>query len=95
MNAMAPKTNFSFDVKYLADSSSSKVQRDEVMGSLQALFAQLLAAQDPEADVLVSDSHRGSSNKLVELTTTLGDAQLAVILKAFSEQHGVSVTAFE
>ena len=92
---MAQKTNFSFDVKYLADSSSSKAQRDEVMRSLQATFEQLLAAQDPEAEVLVSDSHRGSDNKLVELTTTLEDAQLAVILKAFSDQHGVSVTAFE
>ena len=92
---MAQKTNFSFDVKYLADSSSSKSQRDEVIGSLQATFEQLLAAQDPEVEVLVSDSHRGSDNKLVELTTNLGDAQLAVILKAFSEQHGVSVTAFE
>ena len=92
---MAQKTNFSFDVQYPADSSSSKAQRDEVMGSLHASFEQLLAAQDPEAEVLVSDSHRGSDNKLVELTTTLEDAQLAVILKAFSEQHGVSVTAFE
>lgn len=92
---MSQKTNFSFDVQYPADSSSSKAQRDEVMGSLQATFEQLLAAQDPEAEVLVSDSHRGSGNKLVALTTTLEDAQLAVILKTFSEQHGVSVTAFE
>ena len=92
---MSQKTNFSFDVQYPADSSSSKAQRDQLMDSLQASFEQLLAAQDPEAEVLVSDSHRGSGNKLVELTTTLEDAQLAVILKAFSEQHGVSVTAFE
>lgn len=92
---MALKTNFSFEVKYTADSSSSKAQRDEVMDSLQATLQQLLAAQDREAEVLVSDSQRGDGNKLVELTTTLQDAQLAGILKAFSEQHGVSVTAFE
>ena len=92
---MAPKTNFSFEVQYTADSSSSKAQRHEVMDSLQGTLQQLLAAQDREAEVLVSDSHRGINNKLVELTTTLQDVQLAGILKAFSEQHGVSVTAFE
>jgi len=92
---MALKTNFSFEVKYTADSSRSKAQRDEVMDSLQANLQQLLAAQDSEAEVLVSDSQHGSGNKLVELTTTLQDAQIANILKAFSEQHGVSVTAFE
>ncbi|NDP64686.1 hypothetical protein [Polaromonas sp.] len=92
---MTQKTNFSFDVQYTADSSSSKAQRHEVMDSLQATLQQLLAAQDREAEVLVSDSHRGVNNKLVELTTTLQDAQLAGILKAFSEKNGVSVTAFE
>lgn len=92
---MALKTNFSFDVQYTADSSSSKAQRHEVMDSLQATLQQLLAAQDPEAEVMVSDSHRGVNNKLVELTTTLQDAQLADILKGFSEKNGVSVTAFE
>jgi hypothetical protein len=92
---MALKTNFSFEVQYPADSSRSQAQQNEVMGSLQASLQPLLAAQDREADVVVSDSHRGSGNKLVELTTTLEDAQLAGILKAFSEQHGVSVTALE
>ncbi|CDS53341.1 hypothetical protein [Polaromonas sp. CG9_12] len=92
---MALKTNFSFEVQYTAGSSRNKAQRDKVMGSLQATLQQLLAAQDPEAEVMVSDSQRGDGNKLVELTTTLQDAQLAGILKDFSEQHGVSVAAFE
>ena len=92
---MAQKTNFSFDVQYPADSSCSEAQRDQVMDSLQATLQQLIAPQDREAEVVVSDSHKGSGNKLVELTTTLEDAQLAGILKAFSDQHGVSVTAFE
>ena len=92
---MALKTNFSFDVQYTAESSSNKAQRHEVMDSLQATLQQLLAAQDPEAEVMVSDSHRGINNKLVELTTTLQDAQLAEILKGFSRENGVSVTAFE
>ena len=92
---MAQKTNFSFEVQYPADSSRSEAQRDQLMDSLHATLQQLLAAQDREAEVLVSDSHKGSGNKLVELTTTLQDAQLAGILKAFSGQHGVSVTAFE
>jgi hypothetical protein len=92
---MALKTNFSFEVQYPADSDRSEAQRDQLMGSLQATLQPLLAAQDTEAEVAVSDSRRGSGNKLVELTTTLEDAQLAGILKAFSDQHGVSVTAFE
>ena len=92
---MALKTNFSFDVQYTAESSSNKAQRDEVMGSLQTTLQQLLAAQDPKAEVMVSDSQRGDGNKLVELTSTLQDAQLANILKTFSEENGVSVTAFE
>ena len=92
---MAQKTNFSFEVKYLADSDRSQAQQGEVIASLQTTLQQLISAQDAKAEVLVSDSQKGSGNKLVELTTALGDAQLALILKAFSEQHGVSVTAFE
>ena len=92
---MAQKTNFSFDVQYPADSSRSQAQRDQVMDSLQTTLQQLLAAQDREAEVVVSDSHRGSGNKLVELTTSLDDAPLAGVLKGFSDQHGVSITALE
>ena len=92
---MALKTNFSFDVQYPVDSSRSQAQQGQVMDSLQAPLQQLLAAQDREAQVVVSDSHRGNGNKLVELTTSLEDAPLAVILKGFSDEHGVSVTAFE
>ena len=92
---MRLKTNFSFKVQYTAGSGIGKAERDEVMGSLQATLLQLLAAQDAQAEVRVSNSQRGDDNKLVELTTTLQDAQLANILQAFSGQHGVSVTAFE
>ncbi|MFZ3139851.1 hypothetical protein [Polaromonas sp.] len=92
---MLMKTHFAFDVQYLADSDRSQSQRDDLMSSLQATLLQLLAAQDGAATVAVSDSHKGSGNKLVELTTTLEDAQVTGVLKAFSEQYGVSVTAFE
>ena len=92
---MTQKTNFSFEVHYLADSSRYQDEQDKVMASLQGSLQQLLATQDHAAEVTVSDSQKGSGNKLVELTTTLADAQLASLLKAFSEQHGVSVRAFE
>jgi len=92
---MALKTNFLFGVQFPAESSRSEAQRDEVMGALQTTLQQLLAAQDSEAEVRVSDSHRGGGNKLIELTTCLEDVQLASLLKAFSAQHGVSVTAAE
>lgn len=89
------KTNFSFDVQYPAYSQSSQSQRNEVMDSLGPVLQKLLAAQDSEATVAVSDSHKGGGNKIVELTTTLRDEQIAKILKVFSEQHGVSVSAIE
>ena len=89
------KTNFSFDIQYPAGSQSTEAQRDELMDSLAPVLQALLAAQDKAATVTVSDSHRGDGNKLVELTTTLGDAEIANILKAFSARHGVVVTAFD
>jgi hypothetical protein len=89
------KTNFSFDVQYSATSDSTQAQRDEVMDSLGPTLQKLLAAQDKAATVMVSESHKGNGNKLVELTTTLADAQIAEILKAFSAQHGVVVAALE
>lgn len=89
------KTNFSFEIQYIAASQSSQAQRDEVMASLGPSLQALLAEQDRAAIVTVSDSHRGEGNKLVELTTTLGDAPIAEILKAFSARHGVVVCAFE
>lgn len=92
---MEPNTNFSYKVQYPADSSRSPEQRTEVMNSLQGLVQQLLAAQDSQATVVVSGNHRSGSTKLVEMTTRLGDAQLARMLQGFSEQHGVRVTAFE
>lgn len=92
---MAQKTNFSFEVQYPADSGRSQAQQGQVMDSLQAALQQLLAAQDREAQVVVSDSHRGNGNKLVELTTSLEDAPLGAVLKGFSGQHGVSITALE
>jgi len=93
--AVAMRVNFSFEVQYPADSPHSQAQRDQLMDSLQATLQQLLAAQDREAEVVVSDSHRGAGSKLVDLTTVLEDAPLAVILKEFSAQRGVGVTALE
>lgn len=90
---MGLNTNFSFELQYPAASNRSQAQQGEVMAALQPTLQQLLAARDSQVEVVVRDSHRGS--KLVELTTCLDDAQLASVLKAFSEQHGVSVTAFE
>lgn len=89
------KTNFSYDVQYPAQSDTTQAQRDAVMDSLGPTLQALLAVQDKAATVVVSDSHRGNGNKLVELTTTLGDTQVAEILQAFSAQHGVLVAPLE
>ena len=92
---MSLKTNFSFEVQYPAHSDSALSERNDVMDSLQASLQELLAAQDSAAAVVVSDSHKGGGHKMVELTTTLQDAQIAQILKSFSARHGVVVSALE
>lgn len=66
-----------------------------MMGSLGPSLQRLFAADDPSATVTVSDSHKGEGNKIIELTTTLQDPQVATTLQAFSKQHGVAVSALE
>lgn len=92
---MTMKTNFSFEVQYLAQSDSTQAERDAVMGDLGTLLQKLLAAGDSAASVQISDSHKGGNHKIVELTTTLQDAQIEAILKTFSAQCGVRVDALE
>ena len=92
---MSLKTNFSFEVQYEEGTNAGKDERDGVMASLGPSLQKLFAAGDPAATVTVSDSHKGGGNKLVELTTTLQDGEIAGILLAFSGQHGVRVSALE
>lgn len=92
---MSVKTNFSFEVQYAQGSSAGKDERDGVMASLGPSLQKLFAANDPSATVAVSDSHKGSGNKIIELVTTLPDGEIAGILQAFSGQHGVTVSALE
>jgi hypothetical protein len=92
---MNPKTNFSFEVQYTTDSSPAQTGPEGVMASLGPSLQTAFAAGDPAATVAVSDSHKGAGNKIVELVTTLPDAEIAGILKTFSAQHGVAVNALE
>lgn len=92
---MSPKTNFSFEVQYAQASNAAKDERDGVMATLGPSLQKLFAASDPSATVTVSDSHKGSGNKLIELVTTLPDGEITGILQAFSGQHGVTVSALE
>ncbi|MDQ3059079.1 MAG: hypothetical protein M3R45_06085 [Pseudomonadota bacterium] len=92
---MNQKTNFSYEVKYLADSDMTQVQREELLNSLGPRLEQVLSAQDSTASVAVSHSYRGPHTKIIELTTTLQDAQIAQILQAFTEEHGVVMQALE
>lgn len=92
---MKQKTNFSFEVQYLASSDRSQDHLTEVMATLEPSLLQLFTAQDGKASVVVSNSHKGSSNKIVELTTSLKDSQVVEILQAFAEQNGVAVSALE
>ncbi len=92
---MTSKTNFSFEVQYAAQSGAAQDERDGLMGSLGPSLQKLFAADDPSATVTVSDSHKGDGNKIIELTTTLLDPQVAATLQAFSKQHGVAVSALE
>lgn len=89
---MNPRTNFSFEVQYTAGSGAAP---DSVMASLGPSLQKVFAATDPSATVAVSDSHKGSGNQIVELVTALQDAEISDILKAFSDKHGVTVSALE
>ncbi|WP_421953864.1 hypothetical protein [Polaromonas sp.] len=89
------KTNFSFELYYAAQSTTPAAQRGEVMHALGPSLQALLAAGDSRATVTVSDSHKGSDNRIVELVTTLPEARIAEILKGFCEQQGMTVSAIE
>jgi hypothetical protein len=92
---MTLKTNFSFEVQYAAQSGIAQDERNAVMDSLGPSLQELFAAGDPSATVKVSDSHKGEGNKIIEVTTTLQDPEVAATLQAFSTQHGVAVSALE
>jgi hypothetical protein len=98
------KTNFSFDVHYSASSGrapghvaagATPAQREDVMRRLQALLQAQFEPLDAGATVQATDSQRGASHKIVELVTTLPDDQIATVLKAFCETHGVTISALE
>jgi hypothetical protein len=98
---MTPKTHFSFELQYPAPTESGAAaapgQDDmaQAMASLEPTLQALFSARDPAASVKVSDAHQVSSPKYLELVTTLPDADIASILKEFSERHGVTVNALE
>jgi hypothetical protein len=92
---MNTKTNFSFELYYAEPSTSTQTQRDQVMHTLEPSLKALFTASDSTATVTVSDSHKGSDNKIVELVTTLQDTRIAEIFKAFCDASGVTVTALE
>ena len=92
---MNTKTNFSFELHYAETSTSTQAQRDQVMHALEPSLDALFTASDNTATIAVSDSHKGGDNKIVELTTTLQDTQIAEILKGFCDAHGVNITALE
>ncbi|MDB5744103.1 MAG: hypothetical protein JWR68_2418 [Polaromonas sp.] len=92
---MNQKTNFSFEVQYLPSADGNPAQLNDAIDALAPALQKLLAAHDGAATVAVSDSHKGSASKIVELTTTLQDAQIAEVLQAFSAQHAVKVSALE
>lgn len=92
---MPPRTNYEFEVYYPAHASNPEAEREDLMAVLGPVLQQLLAEKDSAAHVAVSNSPKGSQHKLVELCTTLGDAQVAEMLQALSLRHGVVVSALE
>lgn len=92
---MPMKTNFSFELYYADASTCSEAQRDQVMRTLEPSLHTLFAASDSAVKVSVSDSHKGSTTKLVELVSTLPDQKIAQIFKDFCDANGVTVSAIE
>jgi len=93
--ASAPRTHFSFEIQYPAVSAASPAERAGVMDTLGAALKRLLGTIDEAATVAVSDGHKGPEHKLVELTTTLDDAQVGQLLESFAAQHDLRVQALE
>ena len=92
---MNTTTNFSFELYYTATSTADAGQRETVMRKLGPSLQALLAARDSTAKVSVSDSHKGTDNKIVELSTTLPDAGVAEILKGFCDASGLTMNIVE
>ena len=92
---MSTKTNFSFELFYPDRSAITTEQRNEVMRKLELSLTNAFKTQDSAAIVTVSDSHKGSYNKLIELVTTLADAQVEEALKQFCQQAGLTMAALE
>ena len=92
---MTSKTNFSFELFYPERSATTTEQRNEVMRKLEPSLNNAFKTQDGAAIVTVSDGHKGSYNRLIELTTILTDAQIEETLKQFCTQTGLTVTALE
>ena len=91
------ETNFSFEVYYTELSASSESQRDRFMRDLEPTVQALLAANDSGAKVSVgvSDSHKGSGHKIMEVTTTMAEAQMYGVIRQFCDTNGVTITALE
>jgi len=92
---MNTKTNFSFELFYQERTAITTEQRNEAMRKLEPSLNTAFKTKDSAATVAVSDSHKGSYNKIVELVTTLTDAQIDETLKQFCQQTGLTVTALE
>ena len=92
---MTTKTNFSFELFYEERTAITIEQQNEVMRKLELDLNSAFKAGDDAAEVTVSDSHKGSYNKIVELVTTQTDAQIEEALKQFCQQTGLTVAALE
>lgn len=92
---MNTTTIFSFELFYSASATADADRRDTVMRTLDASLRALLADQDTSARIRISDSHKGVDNKIVEITTTLGDAALAGVLKQFCDTSGLTMNIVE
>jgi hypothetical protein len=92
---MALKTNFSFDIYYNDRSAGTQSQRDAVMGTLGPSLLALLEPKDSAAKVAISESHKGDGNKLVEITTSLPEAEMDALLKQFCDSNGVAIAVLE
>ena len=92
---MTFKTNFSFELQYTAQSLATHEERSKFMASLETSLQQLLAVDDADAKVSISNSHKGNDNKIVEFTSSLPDSRIGEILTTFCTQNGVSMRALE
>lgn len=84
-----------YDVQFPSNTEVPQAEQDEVMASLSSSLEGLLSLNDDKATVTDTESHKGEGHRLLDVSTTLDDEQMATAIKALAKQTGLAVNPQE